>query len=151
MIKFIPSHWTEYCSSLIYVYIHLLKHCHNAVQNNVDMLIHMADPSSYMGIYYHLITSRRSDGTAGFSVITGYVATWREAHLRWQRNDRSEKCNYNINLVWWNKNQHWISPGYGPFVENTFVECTFVEGTLVEWNIGRTEHSSNGTFSSWLG
>ena len=28
----------------------------------------------------------------------------------------------------------------------TFVEDTFVEGTLVEWNIGRTEHWSNGTF-----
>ena len=37
--------------------------------------------------------------------------------------------------------------GYDTFVENTFVECTFVEGTLVEWNIGRTEHWSNGTFS----
>ena len=31
---------------------------------------------------------------------------------------------------------------------DTFVASTFVEGTLVEWNIGRTEHSSNGTFIS---
>ena len=38
--------------------------------------------------------------------------------------------------------------GYDTFVENTFVECTFVEGTLVEWNIGRTEHWSNGTYKS---
>ena len=36
--------------------------------------------------------------------------------------------------------------GYDTFVENTFVETTFVEGILVEWNIGRTEHWSNGTF-----
>ena len=33
--------------------------------------------------------------------------------------------------------------GYDTFVECTFVECT---KTLVEWNIGRTEHWSNGTF-----
>ena len=39
----------------------------------------------------------------------------------------------------------YILLGWGTFVEDTFVECTFIEGTLVEWNIGRTEHWSNGT------
>ena len=35
--------------------------------------------------------------------------------------------------------------GYDTFVENIIVESTSVEGKLVEWNIGRTEHCSNGT------
>ena len=38
---------------------------------------------------------------------------------------------------------------YDTFVENTLVKSTLVKETLVEWNVGRTEHWSNGTLVEW--
>ena len=49
--------------------------------------------------------------------------------------------NWKIEIL--NKKRKFLPMGWGTFVEDTLVECTFV--TLVEWNIGRTEHGSNGT------